>query len=124
MIWTMRVLTVCFVLLSAFAAQAQSAKEMLGACEVLQRAMHREGSIVPERADMNRCWGFMEAVQEYAVLLDRNGKTLLNACPLSYTTTADIVKVFIQYARAHPEKLYQNAAAIAYDAMADAFPCK
>ena len=65
----------------------------------------------------------MEAVQQSAVLSDRNGKPLLNACLSSVTTLADIVQVFVQYARAHRETLYQDAAPLAYDALADAFAC-
>jgi Rap1a immunity proteins len=34
------------------------------------------------------------------------------------------VRLFVDYANAHPEKLNLPAAAVAYNAMADAFPCK
>lgn len=66
----------------------------------------------------------MEAVQEYAILADQDGKTLLNACPTPDSTTIEALRVFVRYALAHPEKLDLPAAAVAYNAMADVFPCK
>ena len=58
-------------------ASAQTAGEMLLACEMLQRGMHVEGETVyiPPSAKLNQCWGFIEAVQQYAYLADQNGKT-------------------------------------------------
>jgi hypothetical protein len=40
------------------------------------------------------------------------------------TTTLQIIRVFTKYATAHPEKLDLSAAAVAYSAMADEFPCR
>jgi hypothetical protein len=116
----------CFALVSGTLAHAQSAGEMLRACEILQRGMHIEGEMVylPPGEDVHQCWGFMSAVQEYSTLADQDGKTLLDACPNPDTTTVQIIHVFINYANAHPEKLGLKAAAVAYNAMADAFPCK
>ena len=99
---------------------------MLRACEILQRGMNIEGETVylPPGEDVHQCWGFMSAVQEYSTLADQDGKTLLDACPNPDTTTVQIIHVFINYANAHSEKLGLKAAAVAYNAMADAFPCK
>ena len=79
---------------------------------------------LPPRPDVNQCWGFMSAVQQYAALADQDGKTLLDACPSADSTTLQIVRTFTSYARAHPEKLSLEAAAVAYNAMRDRFPCK
>ncbi len=104
----------------------QSGKEMLRACQFLQRGMHVEGTQVflPPDAEAISCWGFMSAVQQYSILADREGKTLLHSCPGPDVTTSQIVGIFVAYALAHPEKLQLPAAAVAYNAMADAFPCK
>jgi Rap1a immunity proteins len=117
---------VCVALLASSAANAQSGKQMLQACQLLERGMHAEGStlFLPPGMDIRECWGFMEAVQQYAILADHEGKPLLGACPKPDTTTTSIVRVFVSYALAHPEKLQLPAAAVAYNAMADAFPCK
>jgi hypothetical protein len=57
-------------------------------------------------------------------LADHDGKTLLGACPKPDTTTTQVLRIFIEYARVHPEKLGLPAAAVAFNAMADAFPCE
>lgn len=119
-------LTACFVLASGVSAHAQTAGEMLHACELLQRGMHSEGEKVylPPASGALKCWGFMEAVLQYATLADRDGKTWLGACPGPDTSVPDVIRVFVGYANAHPEKRDLKAAAAAYNAMADAFPCE
>jgi hypothetical protein len=106
--------------------QAQTARELLHACALLQRGMHVKGTevLIPPGSDVAQCWGFMLAVQQYSSLADRNGQTLLGACPKPDTTTAQVLRIFIRYARSHPEKLGLPAAAVALSAMADAFPCE
>lgn len=112
--------------LGSSVAHAQSGKELLHACEMLQRGIHVEAgtAFLPPGADARQCWGFMEAVREYASLADQAGKPLLHACPTADVTTSAILRLFVAYAQAHPEKLSLPAAAVAYNAMADAFPCK
>jgi len=119
-------LTAWLILASGSSALAQSAAEMLHACELLQRGMHveRNSAYLPPSNKANQCWGFVGAVLQYAMLADSDGKTLLGACPGPDTTIVQVIDVFIQYARSHPEKVDLSAAAVAYNAMADAFPCK
>ena len=38
--------------------------------------------------------------------------------------TTQVLQIFIKYARSHPETLGLPAAAVALNAMADAFPCE
>jgi hypothetical protein len=105
--------------------QAQTARELLHVCELLQSGMHVHGTqvFIPPGSDVAQCWGFMLAVQQYAILADHEGKTFLGACPRPDTTTTQVLRIFIDYARSHPEKLGLPAAAVAFNAMADAFPC-
>ena len=116
---------VCIVLMSS-SARAQTAGEMLQACEILQRGMHIEGETVyiPPSSEANQCWGFIEAIQEYSVLVGLNGKTLLGACPDPDGKSTQVLRILITYANAHPDELTSSAAAVAYEAMIDAFPCK
>lgn len=111
---------------SGSSALAQSAGDMLHACEILQRGMHVEGATVylPLGKEALRCWGFMNAVLEYAALADQNGKPLLGACAGPDATTMHVIRLFVAYANEHPEKLHLSAAAVAYNAMANAYPCK
>lgn len=88
--------------------------------------MHVEGAIVylPPGKEVHQCWGFMSAVLEYAALADRDGKPMLGACTGPDTTTTQVIRLFVNYANGHTEKLQLSAAAVAYNAMAEAFPCK
>jgi hypothetical protein len=107
-------------------AQAQTARELLHVCELLQSGMHVHGTqvFIPPGSDVAQCWGFISAVQQYSILADQDGKTLLGACPKPDTATTQVLRIFIEYARSHPEKLGLPAAAVAFNAMADAFPCE
>ena len=62
--------------------------------------------------------------KQHSSLADQNGKTLLDACPGENITTVDVLHEFVSYLQKHPEKLDLKAAAAAYNAMVDAFPCK
>lgn len=119
--------TILFLLaISSSTAHPQTAGEMLRSCEILQRNAHIEGSSVflPPDVDARQCWGFMAAVQQFSALADQNGKPLLNWCAPEDTKQSDIVRIFVDYARAHPDKVNLIAAAVAYNAMVDAFPCR
>lgn len=121
-----KILCVAAVLLVAGVARAQTAGDMLKACEIAKRGMHIEGTKVflPPGADVNQCWGFIEAVQQYSALADKDGERLLQACPPENGMTTQVLRLFIEYARTHPEKRNLPAAAVAFNAMADAFPCR
>jgi hypothetical protein len=114
-----------FLLSGTTPVLAQTAGEMLHACQTLQRGMRIKGdtAFLPSGTEAQQCWGFMSAVQEYSVLADQAGTRLLSACPAADTKTTQIVDVFVKYANAHPEKRDIPAAAVAYNAIADAFPC-
>jgi hypothetical protein len=105
--------------------QAETARELLHVCELLQKGLHVERGqvLIPPGSDVAQCWGFMLAVQQYSTLADQSGQTLLGACPKPDTTTKQVLGVFIKYARSHPEKSRLPAAAVAFSAMAEAFPC-
>jgi len=79
-------------------------------------------ALIPPGSDVTQCWGFMLAVQQYSILADYEGKTCLGACPKPDTATLQVLRIFIDYARSHPEKLGLPAAAVALNAMADALP--
>jgi Rap1a immunity proteins len=122
---TLSLLVSVFVLHTAAPAVAQTAGEMLHACQTLQRGIRIKGNaaFLPSTAEAQQCWGFMSAVQEYSVLSDQGGTRLLGACPAPDTKTTQIVDVFVKYASSHPDKSDTPAAVAAYNALADAFPC-
>lgn len=117
---------ICLITVSGPLARAQSASKMLSACEILQRGMHVEQTTVylPPGGDAHQCWGYMNSVLDYSVLANQDGKPILGACVSAETTVIDVIRLFVRYANAHRDKLNLSAAAIAYNAMAEAFPCK
>lgn len=62
--WAAACVLLCTVAgLAAKSARAQTAGEMVKACEIARRGMRIEGTNVylPHGADVNQCWGFIEA---------------------------------------------------------------
>jgi len=104
----------------------ETAEQLLQACENLERGLRFNGktAYVPSDPDSNRCWGFFSAVQQTTAFETSPGNRLLFSCPGPTTTLTQIIRVFINFAHAHPEKLNERAAVIAYDAMQVAFPCR
>jgi hypothetical protein len=118
-------LAAIFILSATAPVPAQTAGEMLHACQSLQRGMRIKGNeaFLPSGAEAQQCWGFMSAVQEYSVLADQGGNRILNACPPTDAKTTQIIDVFVKYASSHAKNSDTSAAVAAYNAMADAFPC-
>jgi hypothetical protein len=68
----------CIGLIFSSFACAQNAGEMLQACEALERSIQIRGNniVLPGGGDINRCWGFMSAVQQFSVLVDPKWKAV------------------------------------------------
>jgi hypothetical protein len=94
------------------------------------RALEREARFsgdniqLPNRTDVHRCWGYMGAVQDFYIIVDDQTRTpLLSACPGPKTKLTQLIRVFTNYARAHPQELHEKASILVYRAMLEAFPC-
>ena len=106
-------------------AHSETGSTLLQACEALEREVRiLPGNIVqyPVSSDGNKCWGYMGAVQDFAVLV-LGGKPLLRSCLGPDTTLTQLVRVFTNYARTHPQQLHEKASQLVYRAMLEAFPC-
>ena len=106
-------------------ARSETGNGLLQACEALEREIRISGNNIqlPARTDVHRCWGYMGAVQDLSVIVDETGKPLLNSCPGPDTTLTQLIRVFTNYARAHPQELHLKASQLVYRAMLSAFPC-
>ena len=106
-------------------AHSETGNGLPQACEALERDIRISGKNVqlPARADVHKCWGYMGAVQDLSVAVDETGKPLLGSCPSPKTTLTQLIRVFTNYARAHPQELHEKAALLAGRAMQSAFPC-
>lgn len=115
------------MLASNSTAWAQDGGEILQACETLEREIRISDSMVSlPSGDITpyKCWYFLSAIQQTTAMVDASGARLVYSCPGPNTSLTQIIRVFTNYARSHPEKLNLTAAQVAYDAMKASFPCK
>jgi hypothetical protein len=108
-------------------AYSETGSTLLQACEALEREIRISGDKIqlPARTDVHRCWGYMSAVQDFSVIVMdyQTGKPLLNSCPGPKTRLIQLIRVFTNYARTHPQELHEKASQLVYRAMLEAFPC-
>jgi Rap1a immunity proteins len=107
-------------------AHSETGSTLLQACEALEREARLSGDNIwlPNRTDVHKCWGYMAAVQDFSGWVDdQTGKHLLNSCPDPNTQLTQLIRVFTNYARTHPQELHEKASLLVYRAMLEAFPC-
>jgi len=125
-----RALGLIFVLLVAAvpldAHAAGSAHDLAGACQMLLQGKRGSGEHIriPFTKPALVCWGYMQAMQDFAALVDDNGRRMLGACLPDRATLADIVQAFVKYAGAHDKDLPANAALAVTAALQAAYPCE
>jgi hypothetical protein len=93
-------------------AHSETGNTLLQACEALEREIRISGNNVqlPPRPDVHKCWGYMAAIQDLSVAVDdQTGKPLLGSCPGPNITLTQHIRVFTNYARAHPQELHERA---------------
>jgi hypothetical protein len=103
-----------------------SARELAGDCQTLLAGKHGSGERIqiPRTRKALVCWGYMQAMQDFAALVDENGRRMLGVCPPDEATLLDIVQAFVKYARAHGKDLPANAALAVTAALQSAYPCE
>jgi hypothetical protein len=106
---------------------AESAEVMLSACrEVASARVSENTAEIPEDFDSGMCWGAFAATQKAIVITNsRNASEgpVLGVCAPSESNRTQLIAVFIEYARTHPERLHEDFFLVALDALRKAFPC-
>ena len=102
-----------------------SARELAGDCQTLLAGKHGSGEHIriPRTKPALVCWGYMQAMQDFAALVDENGRRMLGVCPPDEATLLDIVQAFVKYAASHGKDLPANAALAVTAALQSAYPC-
>jgi len=123
-----RILSIGLVTAVAFAwsaAAVEHAHELAGYCQSLERGAKGAGRhiYIPRTREALTCWGYMRAMQDLPVLADENGHRIMGACPPEQTTTLQLIRSFVRYARAHPSELLGNAVVAVFRALGEAYPC-
>jgi hypothetical protein len=124
-----RVLSIGLVATVAFtwsAAAIQNADELAAYCQGLERGAKGVGRhiYIPSTREALTCWGYMQAMQDLSVLADENGHRIMGACPPEQTTTLQLIRSFVRYARAHRSELPDNAVVAVFRALRGAYPCR
>ncbi len=103
----------------------ESAHALAQACRSVERAMPAAGAKRTTRvpADAVLCVGYMQAMQDLAVLSDENRQRLLGSCPAASTTLRELIQAFLDYSRAHPDRRDENAAVAVVRSFQVAYPC-
>src|SRR5215470_7173368 len=131
-----RILSIGLVATLSFAwsaAAVENAHELAGYCRSLERgakdaARHSAKSAgrhiyIPATQEALTCWGYMQGMQDLSVLADEEGHRIMDACPPEQTTTLQLIRSFVRYARAHRSELVGNAVVAVFRALREAYPC-
>ena len=124
-----RILLIGLVATVAFAwsaAAIEKGDELAAYCQSLERGAKGAGGhvYIPSTREALTCWGYMQAMQDLWVLADENGHRIMGACPPEETTTLQLVRSFVRYARAHHRELPGNAVVAVFRALREAYPCR
>jgi hypothetical protein len=117
------------ILVLLFAAMPRDAhagaRELAGQCQTLLQGKHGRGAHIriPFTRPALTCWGYMQAVQDFAALADENGRRVLGICPPDRATMLDLVQAFVRYADEQGKDLPDNAGLAVTQALQSAFPC-
>jgi Rap1a immunity proteins len=105
-------------------ATAATPAQLLESCQaVIKAAGATQNDTVEIPVAGLACWYYMAAVQNLSVVVDENGRHILGICAPRSTSVMQYVRIFARYAQRHPGQDTDNAAALAVNALLDAFPC-
>jgi hypothetical protein len=122
-----RILSIGLVATVAFGARPQSKTPTSWQAIVkVSSAALRAGRhiYIPSTREALTCWGYMQAMQDLSVLADEKGHRIMGACPPEQTTTLQLIRSFVRYARAHRSELPGNAVVAVFRALRGAYPCR
>jgi hypothetical protein len=105
-------------------ARAMSARELLSSCDAALRTMKGSGKNLSLAPAGQRCWNYMEAVQDMVALGDESGRRLLGVCVPEDGRTDGLVRTFTRHAHANNDELGSRASAVVLYALREKFPCK
>ena len=121
-----RILPIGLVATVAFAWSAAAIENAVGYCQSLERGAKGAGRhiYIPSTREALTCWGYMQAMQDLSVLAEENGHRIMGACPPEQTTTLQLIRSFVRYARAHRRELPDNAVVAVFRTLREAYPCR
>jgi hypothetical protein len=125
-------LVFAFFLLWTMPVKALTASELLASCETLERTwdIQPNGEIRFRVNDGLSCWSYIQAFFDlaYARLRDSDRpndpfKSPLDTCPPKGISQSQLVRMFLQHARAHTADLHNSAWTMMYSILRQNYPC-
>ena len=112
-----------FCLLCFGTCRAESTEEMVSACHDISIA-HISGdqAAFPSDFDSGKCWGAFMVLQSTLRLVVKD-TLALGVCAPNDSTRTQLVVIFVDYAKRHPERYSDDFVRVAVDALKEAFPC-
>jgi|SRR4051812_25210383 hypothetical protein len=104
---------------------AQTTKVVLRGCEVLVRSLtaRRARGHLAKSPGAVMCWGFMAALQDLAHIRNQDTKTIPRFCLPDSITPTQLARIFISYAKEHPEQLDERPSYLVLTSWSEAYPC-
>jgi hypothetical protein len=104
--------------------KARAGIEMLQKCEAfLSTTNFLSGNKLVITKEGFECWGYMEAIQDMVVMVDRTGKRLLGVCAPEESTLVQLIRIYVNYGRKNATELHNESVVVVLKALGDAFPC-
>lgn len=102
-----------------------SAERWMSLCEpIANAAMDAKGNLsVDGSFKSGECFGAFEALQVLSGLQDK-GRPVLGICFPPASLRTQQVRIFVEYAKRHPERSAEPFAYVAVAALSEAFPCR
>ena len=100
-----------------------SAHSLARACRLVERMPTARARATRVPADAVMCVGYMQAMQDVAVLSDMNRTRLFGSCPSAETSLGELIRAFLDYSRSHPDRSDEKAAVAVIRSFQDAYPC-
>lgn len=99
--------------------------ELARYCAALQKRSSGRGQDlrIPSAREPLLCWGYMQAIQDFAALTDEEGRRLLGFCPPPQSRLSDLIQAFLDSAYSRRSDAGANTAVAVIKALQAAFPC-
>ena len=117
-------------ILGASICKAETVEEMVSACHSIVNApVSNDHVSVPDDQQSGICWGAFSVFQQMITIVDypsdkRPVRPFFKVCAPEESTRTQLIAVFYEYAKRHPERYHEDFFFVALDSERAAFPCK
>lgn len=102
----------------------QSARRMVSACLTISAAETSDRGIrLTQDFETGFCSGAFSTLQKVVAKVDASEATVYGVCGPPDSRLSQLIAVFVNYARDHPERLHEPYFDVALASLRQAFPC-